>query len=115
MCPGTILSRALGESGFQWKLGIGAMEMPKRWFWGWTVDGVVKQAEKAMREARKAMRDAKKAKISKPKPEIKRCRKMGGFKIVYPDGRVSDERYETRAGATAMLTGYRSSQWESCP
>lgn len=54
MCPGTILSRALGESGFQWKLGIGAMEMPKRWFWGWTVDGVVKQAEKAMREAKKA-------------------------------------------------------------
>lgn len=51
----------------------------------------------------------------KPKPIIRRCRKMGGFKIVYPDGRVSDERYGCKAGALAMLSGDRSSQWESCP
>lgn len=44
--PGTMLSRVMKEdSGFRWCLALGRMTMPKRFFYGDTVEEAVAAAE----------------------------------------------------------------------
>ena len=68
-CPGTSISRVFKpvipgktvrgkwqppeNQGMQWCVGIGVLEMPKKFFYGDTIDEAVKEAEKWKRTDRR--------------------------------------------------------------
>ncbi len=47
--PGTSFSRVLGAPGMRWVLGIGALHMPKAFFYGDSLEECVNQAETEMK------------------------------------------------------------------
>lgn len=69
ICPGTTITRVFKpsdpggkvvkgkwqppEHGLQWCVAIGVMEMPKKFFYGDTIDEAVKEAEKWKRTDRR--------------------------------------------------------------
>lgn len=49
--PGTSLTHMLAENeGLQWCLGLGAIHLPKVWFYDRTIEGAIRKAEKELLE-----------------------------------------------------------------